>query len=390
MRSWDDYADLLKGGDSLLDQTVAPVDEQLRAELYRQFAMNLSQGYFLFFQADPDYPEFVPFENSAFLLQPNPDSVYYYSRVDGSGIYRVTGERGTCPVVGFATGANMMGTTDAPGKGLGNYDIDALTLDAQGRFDVVFSAERPEGHDGDWLFLDPSADFILVRQFSYDWGRETDLRIAIERLDAAPRPRPRMSPAEVDARMEGMALYAKRLSRVAMGAVRRPHDGGFVNKMHIHTFQEMGNGRDWPQAYFEMAFDIAADEALVIESDLPKTRPYWNVQVIDGLWNQVDVLYHQSSLNGATAKVDGDGRFRAVLAAEDPGYANWLATGGHRFGLLIGRWYRCSSQPTPQVSRMKAHEVAGYLGDRSPRITPEERAATLRDRLIQSQLRRKW
>ena len=115
-----------------------------------------------------------------------------------------------------------------------------------------------------------------------------------------------------------------------------------------------------------------------------------NVQVIDGLWNQVDIPYQHSSLNGATARVDGDGRFRAVLSAEDPGFANWLATGGHRFGMLIGRWYRCSSQPTPEVTRMKASEVAGYLGDRSPRVTADERASAMRERLVMSQLRRKW
>ena len=31
-----------------------------------------------------------------------------------------------------------------------------------------------------------------------------------------------------------------------------------------------------------------------------------------------------------------------------------------------------------------------HLGDRSPKITPEERKAALRERLIGSQLRRKW
>jgi hypothetical protein len=60
MPGWDANVELLKGGDALLKETVAPVDDQLRAELYRQFAMNLSQGYFLLFQTDPDYPEFVP------------------------------------------------------------------------------------------------------------------------------------------------------------------------------------------------------------------------------------------------------------------------------------------------------------------------------------------
>lgn len=393
MASWDDSVERLKGFDAIIEQSVAPIDDQLRADLRRQFAMNLSQGYFLYFQADPDYPEFVPFENAAFLLQPNPDAVYYYARVDGRGTYRVTGERGNAPVAGFATGARIIGTSDTPGAGYGNYDLDQLTIDGDGRFDVIFSAERPEGHAGDWLELHPEADFILLRQFSYDWGGERDLRLAIERLDkpkANPLLRPRLTPGETDARLAGLFAYAKRLSLVGMGAIRRTYEAGCVNRMQLHDFKDLGNSDDWPQAYFETCFDLADDEALVLEVTLPEQRHYWNVQVIDGLWNQVDVAYRQSSLNGLTAAVGIDGVFRAVLCGQDPGYANWLDTGGHRFGMLIGRWYRCSSHPTPVVSKVRLDEVAARLGDSTPRITLEEREARMRARLIGAQMRRKW
>lgn len=391
MKTWAEYVDLLKPAGDILENTTAPVNEQLRADLYRQFVMNLSQAYFLLIVTDPRYPEFIPFENSAFLLQPNPDSIYYVSSVEGTGTYRITGERGNAPVVGFATGSKMFGTNGTqPGKGFGNYDVNDLTLDADGRFDVVFSAERPAGYEGDWLPLHPEADFILVRQFSYDWGNERDCRMAIERLDKPAELRARLTPDEVDAKLRHVFAYMRDVTGVAMNSVRRPHDAGFINKMHIHTFQDMGNGNDWPQAYFEMVFDIAPDDALVIESELPETRTYWNVQVIDGLWNQVDIPYRQSSLNGHTAKVDADGKFRAVLSHQDPGYHNWLDTGGNTYGMLIGRWYRCSSTPTPQVTRVKFADLASHLGDASPRASTVEREAQLRQRLIGNQMRRKW
>lgn len=391
MKPWAEYVDLLKPAGDILDETTGPVNEQLRADLYRQFSMNLSQAYFLLMMADPRWPEFIPFENSAFLLQPNPDSIYYVASVEGSGIYRIVGERGNSPVAGFATGNKLFGTNGVqPGKGFGNFDLDDLTLNADGRFSVIFSAERPVGYAGDWLLLHAEADFILLRQFSYDWGNERDVRLAIERLDPPAAPRARMTPDELDVRLRKVFAYTADVSRVGMAAVRRPHDGGFINKMHIHTFEDMGNGNDWPQAYFEMVHQTAHDEALVIESELPETRTYWNVQVIDGLWNQVDVPYRQSSLNGHTAKVDPDGKFRAVLAHTDPCYYNWLDTGGSTYGMLIGRWYRCSSTPTPQITKMKLADVAGYLGDRSQRATPDERAAQLRQRLIGNQLRKKW
>lgn len=391
MQTWAEYVDLLKRGEAILAEATAPVDEQLRADLYRQFAMNLSQAYFLLMMADPRYPEFVPYLNSGFMLQPNPDAVYYVAALDGTGTYRITGERGNAPVAGFATGMKMFGTDGLKmGKGFGNYDLDELTLDDDGRFSVIFSSERPAGHDGDWLHLDPQSDFIMLRQFSYDWGNERDVRLAIERLDPPSQPKARPAPEEVDAKLRHVFDYAIDVSRVALAQIKRVHDGGFINQMHIHTFQDMGNGEDWPQAYFEMVFDIADDEALVIESELPEVRNYWNVQVIDGLWNQVDIPYRQSSLNGHSAKVDDDGKFRAVVAHDDPGFANWLDTGGSNYGLLIGRWYRCSSTPTPQVTKMKLAEVAAHLGDHSPRASADERAEQMRQRLIGNQMRRKW
>lgn len=391
MQNWSEYVDLLKSAGDILADATAPVDEQLRADLYRQLSMNLSQAYFLLMASDPRYPEFVPYLNSGFLLQPNPDSIYYVASLDGTGTYRVTGERGNAPVVGFATGNKMFGTDGLKmGKGFGNYDANNLTLDSEGKFSVIFSAERPAGYDGDWLHLDPQSDFLMLRQFSYDWGREQDARVAIERLDRPAGLKARLSADEVDTRLRRLFAYARDVSRVALAQIRRTHDGGFVNKMHIHTFQEMGNGEDWPQAYFETVFDIGPDEALVIESALPEIQTYWNVQVIDGLWNQVDIPYRQSSLNGHTATIDTDGTFRAVLAHTDPGFLNWLDTGGNLYGMLIGRWYRCSSTPTPEVRKMKLADVAAYLGTRSARATPEAREAQLRQRLIGNQLRRKW
>lgn len=391
MKSWAEHLDVLKTAGDILNEATAPVDEQLRADLHRQLSMNLSQAYFLLMMTDPRYPEFVPYLNSGFLLQPNPDSIYYVASVDGNGVYRVTGERGNAPVVGFATGNKMFGTDGLTmGKGFGNYDANDLTLDADGGFSVILSAERPTGYEGDWLHLDPASDFVLIRQFCYDWGNERDGRFAIERLDKPDHLKARLTPDEVDARLRKVFDYARDVSRVALSQIKRTHDGGFINKMHIHTFQEMGNGESWPQAYFEMVFDLGPDEALVIESDLPETRTYWNVQVIDGIWNQVDIPYRQSSLNGHTAKIDTDGRFRAVLSHVDPGAWNWLDTGGNGYGMLIGRWYRCSSTPTPSITKMKLVDVAAYLGTLSPRASVEEREAQMRARLIGSQLRRKW
>lgn len=390
MKRWEDYVELLKPGGALLDRLAHEPGAPLDAALYRQFAMNLAQGYFLLFQSTPNHPEFAPFENSVFLAQPNPDAVYYYAPVTGQGTYRITGNRGNAPVAGFAVGNRIIGMDATPGQGLGNFDFDEMEIADDGSFEVIFSADQPDDHAGNWFPLDPKADFILVRQFSYDWGRERDVVVAIERVDAPPI-RPPLARAEVDARLTHLfGSYFSNLSAICLDAVARARDGGFVNRMRLNSFAELGNGKDWPQAYFECLFDLAEDEALILETELPEHRPYWNVQVIDPLWNQVEYVYRQSSLNGLQASVDPDGRFRAVLAHRDPGVANWLDTGGNLSGMLIGRWYRCSSQPTPRLERVKFSDLEKHLPRDCARLDAAERSRALRDRRIGAQLRRRW
>lgn len=390
MKLWNDYVDLLRPAGELIAKTWAPDSPQVQADLCRQLAMNLSQGYFLYCQATPEHPDFAPFENSVFLLQPNPDAVYHYAPVAGDGVYRVVGHRGTVPVAGFATGKVMIGMGLPPGPGYDNYDLDDLTLGKDGAFEVIFSAERPAGHVGDWRRLHPEARFLMLRQFSYDWGREQDARVAIERLDTPPL-KPRHTPEDIDRQLRALfGTYVGCLTQTALGAIGRVQTGGWLNNFHMHDFQDLGNSASWPQAYFECVYEIAPGEALILETELPEKHHYWNIQVVDALWNQVELVHRQSSLNGHQAELDPDGRFRAVLSLEDPGVPNWLDAGGHARGMLIGRWYRCSSHPTPSLRKVEFAELRRHLPASTPTLTPQERMARLRQRRIGAQLRRRW
>ena len=115
--SWNEYVDLLRSAGDLNALTAAPGSDQLRAELYRQLAMNVSLGYFMYFQADAVHPDWNPFLNSVFLLQPNPDDVYVNAYVDPAGTYRIVGERGTVRILSMSIGRAAMGTADRPGPG---------------------------------------------------------------------------------------------------------------------------------------------------------------------------------------------------------------------------------------------------------------------------------
>jgi hypothetical protein len=388
LRSWSQYVDLLKPAAELIEKTCEPKSEAQKADLYRQLVLNISQGYFLYFQADAEHPDWMPFENSVFMLQPNPDGIYHLAQVHGDGVYRVTGFRGGNRVMGFATGKNLVGMADPPGPGYNNYDADGLTLGANGAFEVIFSKERSAGHAGDWRYLHPETKFILIRQFSYDWGNEAEARFAIERLDR-PAFKVRPSAGEIADNLEKLlGGYVQRLSRLAVDTDNQVYEAGFINKIELSHM--MGNGDDWPQIYWRTIYDYQPGEALIIETELPKQCHYWNVQLNDSLWNQVEFAYRQSSLNGYQARLDSDGKFRAVIALEDPGVPNWLDSGGYQRGMLIGRWYRADSHPLPTMKKVALADVHKYLPADTPKVTAAERDKALRTRNVGVQMRRRW
>lgn len=110
LKAWSDHVEALKLAGRVAERAWFPDDVQTRAEPYRQLVMNIAQGYIWFFQSTPDHPDRMPFENSIFLLQPNPDSVYHIAPVDGAGTCRVVGNRGGNKVMGFSIGSGMFGT----------------------------------------------------------------------------------------------------------------------------------------------------------------------------------------------------------------------------------------------------------------------------------------
>jgi ketosteroid isomerase-like protein len=384
--SWSDYVDLLRPADELTALTFDPASDELRAELYRQFLMNLSLGYFLYFQSTPEHPEWAPFLNSVFRLQPNPDDTYLLAPVAADGVYRITGERGSVRLLTFLTGRNMMGMSDEPGENYGYFDADELQLGPQGEIDLIVSAERPAGWTGDWRPLHAGSEFIMVRQRAYDWGREREASLAIERVGAAPL-KPRPTAAETDQRMRALlGGFTARLSRKWLefqnAALRR----GLVNQLEL---TDMG-GSAPPQRYWVGMFRLDPGEALILETEIPRQHAYWNVQLNDELWNAVEFVYRQSSLNGRQARLDSDGRFRAVIALEDPGVPNWLDPGGAQQGMLIGRWYKADSLPVPTLTAVPLDQLRAHLPADTPVVTPAARAEQLRLRSIGAQLRRRW
>ncbi len=384
---WRDYLATLAEADGVLDLIADPADPLARQDVYRLLFLGVATGYLGAF-VEPDLPDFLPLVNSVLnSVGVNPDFVYGYSQIDGTGAYRLSGYRGSGLFVLFDFGAGGLAVMDELGPSVGVLDIDTLSIAADGSFEVLLSAERPADHRGDWARLDPRATTVNIRQAAYDWGAGGEARIAIERIDR-PIVHRRPDAAEIARRLSRVAGYPQRYAGFALQYGKGQRARGVVNRLEHDDWA--GRGGLAGQHYYQGLFRLQPGEAIILETELPETVRYWNVQLNDTLWNTIDWVNHQSSLNGGQATIDADGRFRAVIALEDPGVPNWLDPGGHAEGSLMLRWTEASSGPEPSLRLVPLTELRQHLPDSTAVVTPEARQTALRQRRRSAQLRRRW
>ncbi|MFM2100352.1 MAG: hypothetical protein RLZZ366_1891 [Pseudomonadota bacterium] len=387
MSKWADRVASFGDTSKLLSLLANPDDPQLTAEAERLFFLTLASGWFSAF-ADPNQPDFVPAVNTHLnCVGTNPDFIYAAASIDGSGSYLITGERGDGLFLLLDIVAGGLGVMESLGPSLGTLDFNTLAVDEGGRFSLLLSTERPADWAGDWHRLDPSARSLTLRQASYEWGAGREARIAIERVDKAHQPR-HWSADDIDERLTALAAYPKRLSGMALGFIKAQRDKGLWNALEHDDWA--GRGGVQGQHYYQGLFRLEPGQALLLETELPDTVRYWNIQLSDMMWNSVDWMNRQSSLNGGQARIDADGKFRAVIALDDPGIPNWLDPGGNSEGAIMLRWTEASSGPAPTLRLVNLADLNAQLPQDTPNISPQKREEKLRARRRSVQLRRRW
>jgi len=390
--SWADQVKALEGVvDNLMvtwrpeGATVAEVQDMNKLAL-----SILASGYLCHVYTDDRRPVFMPLWNYACNQGgPNPDYVSSTMEVDPSGVYEISGYRGTARFVEITQ--QQSGMLDpslkrsSPPLRVTN-DLDELTLGDDGSFRVIVSAERPEGHDGDWWRLDPQARSLLMRKCACDWNHEIDARVAVNRLDD---PGADMTPEDTAQRFSEMAAWIEGTIQFDMNLVRyyREHHG--INVLVRSQWIDEAGGLP-KQAYYDGIHQIADDEALIVEFPVPTRCAYWQILVADDRFATVDWVNRQSSLNDVQALVDGDGRFRGVVSKQDPGVPNWLDKADYPWGILQARFYRANQYPEATVTKVPVAEVRKHLPADTPVVSRAERAAQLRIRREGAQLRRIW
>jgi hypothetical protein len=397
--SWQDQ---LRNLDPVVDQlmTIWRPDGSSEAEVQDMTKLALSIlacGYLCHVYTDDARPVFMPLWNYAQNQGgPNPDYVYLNAQVDETGVYEITGFRGTTRFVEITQQQQAMMGMDvfnrpqgdsAPRKGPTTHDLDELTIGADGSFRVILSAERPDGYTGDWWQMDPGVKRLLMRLCACDWINEVDARVAINRLDATGDD---MTPAEFAQRFSELPQWIEGMIHFDMHLVRYYLEHHGKNVLLQSQWIQQGGGLATKQAYYDGIHEIDDDEALVVEFPVPTECLYWQILVADDRFSTVDWVNRLSSLNDVQAHIDDDGWFRCVVSKRDPGVYNWLDKADFPWGVLQARFYRANEYPEASVQKVPVADVLDHLPATTRIVTPAEREEQLRIRRTGAQLRRIW
>lgn len=375
IQSWAAFCDRMKALGEEISSERYPADPQDRAEGVRHLARMLVLGLQWRLEvADTEFPLFQRHEDD--LTQwggPNLDNTYLRAAIDGAATYRIDGNVAGLHNVIISTGeADMHEGRFTVG---GDLDLGRLKVDENGYFELILS---PDKHAGNWLQTSPAMTFVLIRAYYYDWAKNRPAEFHIVKVGNEGLAPPRIAPAQLG---RGLARAADWIESGVRYWNEYQHQArsrlGADNTLSAPARTAGGSANI---VYGDGWFNLAADEALIIESRVPRSA-YWNLQYYTPAWFEApDYANRISSLNGAQVHIDSDGKVRWVIAHRDPGVQNWIDTGGRREGYLMYRWMWSEDLAEPQAKLVRFAELQRHLPADTPAFSVEQRRQQLIER----------
>jgi hypothetical protein len=383
---WRDLVERLRELESLVTGDDVPASPQDRAEGFRYLLRFLACGIRVAVPGgNPDYPEFSRvIENGLSWGLDNPDCNYSWARVRGDAVYRVAGNRGSARHLEFQVNTGHLGDGNVGRwRTVSALNARQLVTAPDGSFELYVGGER---RDGNWMALDAEASYLFLRQYFEDWERERPAEIFIERVGAE-YPQPVVTTSAVAATFDELAMWMSTGAR-SWEAMSRLIVGTAANQVAMTPPME-GSAGLLGQSYGLGHFACAPDEAVVVEFEVPECL-LWSVQLSGWYWESMEFAGRQTSLNSSQAVVDGDGRFRGVIAHDDPGVHNWIDPEGHADGTIGIRYLFPDRVTQPVLTRVPVADLVRVLPPDTRRVTPDERRQALERRRRAVQLRYRY
>ncbi len=369
--AWSDFCRRLEAVGARMLEEDFPQDPASRAEGFRHLARVAAMA--LQWEVDAVDREFpMLYRQNDELTKwggPNVDNSYLRARIDGASTYRL---RGHVPDVHDVIVSTRNGDMHQQKFGVaGDLDSSQLEIDAEGRFEIAIG---PDVEPGQGIRTTPDTDHVGIRQYFVDWANESPGTFHLERVSQGPSVPAKLTTDQIAARLDAAARWVEQVvvfwnGFLARSAASTPENGLAPPRA------VQGGSEDI--AYGGGRFDLADDEALLIELTPPEAR-YWSLQWYTPSWfESPDFANRQTSLNNAQTRVDPDGRVRMVVSATDPGIQNWIDTAGHTRGHLTYRYVWTRDRPTPTARLVKLRDLRSLLPPETPTFDTADRKAQI-------------
>jgi hypothetical protein len=363
--SWEEFCERLKQLGKVVLSDGVPKTEIERTEGYRYLLSALAESIDVsLHRSDVTEPQ-LRFNITKYRqpAMPSADARYLSAEITGDGLYRLSGTLGNAPHI----------TVQAYGgvSALESFDI-RKRADAAGNFSFLIG--DPEKTPGA-APISSAASMLFLREYYSDWETERPSKFFLERLDRPDRGTPITSSAMADileataSKLESQVPYWKG----RMDQIRASHDNSLApaGLMGDVGLGDILYGTGW--------FELEPDEAMLIELSAPDAV-HWSFQLGNYWGEAIDFANYTSSTNGDQATASSDGRYRIVIAHNDPGVPNWLDTAGHREGMIFYRYHLAKSKPMPTARVVKRSDLPALLPKDTVKITPVERRAEIDSR----------
>lgn len=302
----------------------------------------------------------------------NPDQRYLIARLLGGETYRIWGTLGTARRLDVQIYAGDPYIAGSGGRSASFLNFEQITFGEDGSFEVIAS---PDQQSGNWLENPSDATRVLVRQIFSDWEHEASGEVHIDRVGHEGTLKPVLTAGDLAARFRAAAVELRQHVEVWPEMVRNGYllaSNAMSPPMDPST--KGGVAGRWMSGG---SWHLDEDEALIVRT-WPASGNYQGIQLADLWFSSLEYANRQTSLSADQAHLSDDGSYWFVLAARDPGVANWLDTMGRRRGVILLR-YDGTTEGTfdpaknPTAVKVSLAELDAHLPTDIARVTPEQR-----------------
>lgn len=269
----------------------------------------------------------------------SPDAVYHECSITPDASYRIRGNAAGAVYVSFA-----IQSADAAGEGVGaTLNSDEFDVAPDGSFEILLAPGAAAG-ERNRLGIPEGAFSVLARHYYEGMNcvmaePARSIPLQIDCLSAKP---PGGEPDEA-----AISAGIRRVSRLLRSRTLDETRGRGPLPAWVSRVPNRFNEPAKPDAgmayaaldiaYAMAPFHVLPDKALVMRGRFPACR-YAGVVLWTRFRQSFDYLERRVSLNRVQTLPEADGSYRIVVAARDPGVANWLDTGGRSTGILYWRF----------------------------------------------------